>query len=142
MTLDTLPDDTFQQVIDAFCSNGDDLPPLLLRSEGPGVPFQGHAAADPPAAASCGRSEPCRSLADVQRPTHGPWLVKLLYQGVLTDAVVEQARQGRVRTIDSLSTQGAWCGPTWSRSCWARAARYSNWINIAHTVTAGSLQGT
>ena len=42
-----------------------------------------------------------RSLADVQGPTHGPWLVKLLYQGVLTDAVVEQARQGRVRTIDS-----------------------------------------
>ena len=35
VTLDTLPDDTFQQVIDAFCSNGDDLPPLLLRSEGP-----------------------------------------------------------------------------------------------------------
>ena len=93
VTLDTLPDDTFQQVIDAFCSNGDDLPPLLLRSEGPGVPFQGHAAADPPAAASCGRSEPCRSLADVQRPTHGPWLVKLLYQGVLT----ERCGSGTVR---------------------------------------------
>ena len=29
VTLDTLPDhDTFQQVIDAFCSNGDDLPPF------------------------------------------------------------------------------------------------------------------
>ena len=70
-------------------------PPCFCAvKQGPGVPFQGHAAADPPAAASCGRSEPCRSLADVQRPTHGPWLVKLLYQGVLTDAVVVRYGSG------------------------------------------------
>ena len=85
-----------------------------------------------------------RSLADVQGPTHGPWLVKLLYQGVLTDAVVEQARQARGAC--ARSTQGAWCGPTWSRSCWARAARYSNWIYRTAThghcrVTAGDLMG-
>ena len=33
VTLDTLPDDTFQQVIDAFCSNGDDLPPLVASAQ-------------------------------------------------------------------------------------------------------------
>jgi hypothetical protein len=94
------------------------------------------------------------AVADVQRPTHGPWLVKLLYQGVLTDAVVEQARQGRVRTIDSRSTQGAWCGPgaqgAW---CWlgvvprgpgaaGRGRLATRTGYIAHTVTAeGTCRG-
>ena len=48
-----------------------------------------------------------RSLADVQRPTHGPWLVKLLYQGVLTDAVVVRygsgARAAGARAHDRLT---------------------------------------
>ena len=44
------------------------------------------------------------SLAVVQRPAHGPWCVTLLYDGTLTEAVVEQARQGRVRSI-SVATQ-------------------------------------
>ena len=43
------------------------------------------------------------SLADVQRPSHGPWRVMLLYEGELTEAVMEQARQGRVHSIDTNS---------------------------------------
>ena len=59
-----------------------------------------------------------RSLAVVQRASqrqawllqgfsavgHGPWRVTLLYHGELTGAVVEQARQGRVRSIYMCST--------------------------------------
>eukprot|EP00964_Phaeocystis_antarctica_P099041 scaffold64952_cov69-Phaeocystis_antarctica.AAC.2 len=43
------------------------------------------------------------SLAVVQRPAHGPWRVTLLYDGTLAEAVVEQARQGRVRSISVAS---------------------------------------
>ena len=43
------------------------------------------------------------SLAVVQRPAHGPWRVTLLYDGTLAEAVVEQAQQGRVRSISVAS---------------------------------------
>ena len=39
-----------------------------------------------------------RSLAVVQRPARGPWCVTLIYEGELTEEVVEQARQGRVHS--------------------------------------------
>ena len=46
-----------------------------------------------------------KSLAVVQRPALGPWRVVLLWMGVeVTEALVEQARLGRVRTIE---------GPLW-----------------------------
>ena len=41
------------------------------------------------------------SLKVMRRPAHGPWRVTLLYEGALTNAVLEQARQGRVRSIDT-----------------------------------------
>ncbi len=37
----------------------------------------------------------------MQRPNHDPWRVTLLYEGDLTAAVLEQARQGRVCTINA-----------------------------------------
>jgi hypothetical protein len=37
----------------------------------------------------------------VQRSNHGPWRVTLLYEGDLTASVEEQARQGRVRSINA-----------------------------------------
>ena len=46
-----------------------------------------------------------KSLAVVQCPPLGPWRVVLLYMGVeVSEELVEQARQGRVRTIE---------GPLW-----------------------------
>ena len=42
-----------------------------------------------------------KTLVAVQRPAHGPWRVVLLREGKLTKAVVEQARQGRLRSIYS-----------------------------------------
>ena len=45
--------------------------------------------------------EGIRSLAVVQRPAHGPWRVALLYTGELTAAVLDQARQGSVRSIET-----------------------------------------
>ena len=44
------------------------------------------------------------SLTVVQRPAHGPWCVTLLYSGELMKPVLEQARQGRVRLIDTTDT--------------------------------------
>ena len=37
----------------------------------------------------------------MQRPAHGPWRVTLLYESDLTAAVMEQARLGRVRSINA-----------------------------------------
>ena len=42
-----------------------------------------------------------RSLVDVQRQSHGPWRTVLMFTGTPTAAVVEQARLGRVRSIDA-----------------------------------------
>ena len=39
------------------------------------------------------------SLAVVQRPAHGPWRFTLLHNLGLTEAVIELARQGCVRSI-------------------------------------------
>ena len=44
------------------------------------------------------------SLCVVQKPSHGPWRVMLVYTGKLRKAVVEQARQERVCSIDACHT--------------------------------------
>ena len=96
--LHTLPDDTLVQVIVA-CNDSDtgNGVPRLESVKGlacsKGLLEQLH------------RLQPLvgvKSLAVA--PTHGPWRVGLLYKGKLTAAMVEQARQGRVRSIDMRCT--------------------------------------
>ena len=97
--LETLPDDSFQQVIDA-CSNGNDGLPLFEAVKGLGCLSKA-------LLQQLHRLQPLvgvRSLAVVQRPAHGPWRGALLHSGALSEAVVEQARQGRVRSIDASKT--------------------------------------
>ena len=96
LTLTSLPDDAFHQVIMALCIPDTWGPPLFeavkeLAYLSKGVLQQLH------------RLRPLvgvTSLAVVERPAHGPWCVTLIYGGELTEEVVEQARQGRVRSID------------------------------------------
>ena len=45
-----------------------------------------------------------RATATVQRFAHGPWHIVLLYEGVLTSALLKQAQQRRVRSIDGRMT--------------------------------------
>ena len=95
-TLASLPDDTLLQVIAACTGELYDVP-LFDAVKGlacisKGMRQQLH------------RLQPLvgvRSLAVMQRPAHGPWRVMLLYYGELTEAVMEQARQGRVHSIDA-----------------------------------------
>ena len=94
VTLVSLPDDALLLVI-AACGNNKDEPPLFYEVKGlacisKGMRQQLH------------RLQPLvsvRSLAVMQRPAHGPWRVMLLYEGKLTGAVLEQAWQGRVRSV-------------------------------------------
>ena len=93
--LETLPDDSFQQVIDA-CSNGNDGLPLFEAVKGLGCLSKA-------LLQQLHRLRPLvgvKSLAVVQRPAHGPWRVMLLYKGSLTAAVVEQAWRGRVDSVN------------------------------------------
>ena len=93
-TLASLPDDTLLQVIAACTGELYDVP-LFDAVKGlacisKGMRQQLH------------RLQPLvgvRNLAVVQRPAHGPWRVTLLYDGELTEAVMEQARQGRVHSV-------------------------------------------
>ena len=100
VTLATLPDDAFQQIV-AACSDtaGDGL----LHFEA----VKGLGCLSKALLQQLHRLQPLvgvRSLAVVQRPAHGPWRVALLHSGALSEAVVEQARQGRVRSIDASKT--------------------------------------
>ena len=108
-TLGSLPDDAFQQVIEAFTEIGGNVPFVpcwaafalpffdavkVLGCLSKGMRQQLH------------RLQPLvgvRSLSVVQRPAHGPWRVVLFYTGRLTAAVFEQARLGRVPMSNSCS---------------------------------------
>ena len=109
--LDTMPDDLFRKVI-AACGEsyesathfGDTNfgwhPPHFEAVKGLGCVSKGMRE-------QLRRLQPLvdvQSLAVVQRPAHGPWRVSLSYSGELTEAVVEQARQGRVRSITTRET--------------------------------------
>jgi len=99
-TLNALPDDTFQLII-AAC--GDDV----LRFEA----VKGLACVSKALLQQLHRLQPLvgiRSLAAMQRPALGPWRVTLLYEGKLTGAVLDEARQGRVRSINA---SGFFLGP-------------------------------
>ena len=94
-TLNALPDDMFQLVI-AAC--GDDE---VLRFEA----VKGLACVSKALLQQLHRLQPLvgiRSLAAMQRPALGPWRVTLLYEGKLTGAVLDEARQGRVHSINAL----------------------------------------
>ena len=94
VTLASFPDDEFLLVV-AACGDTEDGVPLLEAVKGLGGLCKGMQQ-------QLRRLRPLvgvRSLAVVQRPAHVPWHVVLLYTGVPTMAVVDQARQGRVRSI-------------------------------------------
>ena len=94
LTLVSLPDDALLLVI-AACGNNTDDPPLFYEVKGLGCVSKGMRQ-------QLHRLQPLvgvRSLAVMQRPAHGPWRVMLLYYGELTEAVMEQARQGRVHSV-------------------------------------------
>ena len=96
LTLASLPDDTFLQFVVA-CGTGADDVPLFNVVKGLGCLSKGMRQ-------QLYRLRPLvgvQSLAVVQSPNHGPWRVTLLYEGDLTEAVVEQARLGRVRAINA-----------------------------------------
>ena len=91
VTLSSLPDDAFQQVIEAFADIRGSVPFFdTVQSLGcvsKGIRQQLY------------RLQPLvgvTNLSVVQRPAHGPWRVVLFYSGRLTAAVFEQARLGRV----------------------------------------------
>ena len=111
VTLDALPDDALQQIIAACGDTAEAGVPLFeavksLACLSKALLQQLHRLRPPVGV---------QSLTVVQRPARGPWRVALLYKGELTAAVVEQARQGRVHSIDSPAGQ-----PLRSRSCAAR----------------------
>ena len=95
-TLVSLPDEELQQVIAACCFTGDGAPLFEV--------VKGLGCLSKRMRQQLHRLRPVvgvRSLAVVQRPKHEPWRVTLLYDGNLTAAVLEQARQGRVCTINA-----------------------------------------
>ena len=106
VTLDTLSDDTFLQVL-AACSDVHDGG-SSLHADVPLFEAVKGLACSKGLLERLQRLRPVvgtKSLAVVQRPVHGPWRVMLLYMGEeVTEALVEQARQGRVRSIE---------GPLW-----------------------------
>ena len=98
VTLGSLPDDTLLLVV-AACNNEYSMP-LFEAVKGLGCVSKG-------VRQQLHRLQPLvgvLSLTVVQRPAHDPWRVTLLYTGMLTEAVVEQARQGRVRSIAAVHT--------------------------------------
>ena len=100
VTLGSLPDDTLLLVV-AAC-NDEYSVPLFEAVKGLGCVSKGMRQ-------QLHRLQPLvgvLSLTVVQRPEHDPWRVTLLYTGMLTEAVVEQARQGRVRSIAAVHTTG------------------------------------
>eukprot|EP00964_Phaeocystis_antarctica_P106805 scaffold71608_cov63-Phaeocystis_antarctica.AAC.1 len=100
VNLDSLPDDSFSQVISAHSDidiTGDEVP-FFEAVKGLGCVSKGMLQ-------QLHRVRPTvsvQSLVVVQRHFHGPWRVVLLHKGELTHAVVEQAKKyncGRVRSI-------------------------------------------
>merc|ERR1719469_436826 len=98
VTLVSLPDDIFEQIIAASETSACGIRDGVLFAAVKGL------VCSKALLQQLHRLRPLvgvRSLAVVQRPAHGPWRVVLLYEGELTAAVLEQARQGRVRSIAS-----------------------------------------
>ena len=95
-TLVSLPDEELQQVIAACRFTGDGAPLFDV--------VKGLGCLSKRMRQQLHRLRPVvgvRSLAVVQRTNHDPWRVTLLYEGDLTAAVLEQARQGHVCTINA-----------------------------------------
>ena len=98
VNLDSLPDDSFSQVISAAGDIAGDYVPVFKAVRGLGCVSKGMLQ-------QLHRVRPTvsvHSLVVVQRHCHGPWRVVLMHRGELTHAVVEQAKKyncGRVRSI-------------------------------------------
>jgi Leucine-rich repeat (LRR) protein len=95
-TLVSLPNDALRQVV-AACGYYEGDVPLFETVKGLGCLSKGMRQ-------QLYRLQPLvgvQSLAVVQRSNHGPWRITLLYEGDLTASVEEQARQGRVRSINA-----------------------------------------
>ena len=117
-TLGSLPDDAFQQVIEAFTDIGGSVPFFdavkVLGCLSKGMRQQLH------------RLQPLvgvRSLSVVQRPAHGPWRVVLFYTGRLTAPVFEQARLGRVAYVKQLLSRVAQSSASWRALAASLSAR-------------------
>ena len=98
VNLDSLPDDSFSQVISASSDIAGDDVPFFETVKGLGCVSKGMLQ-------QLHRVRPIvsvHSLIVVQRHCHGPWRVVLLHKGELTHAVMEQAKKyncERVRSI-------------------------------------------
>ena len=105
VALDSLPDEMLQHVLTAFtfaftnsATSEDDGIPAFEELKGLGCVSKGMLQ-------QLHRLRPLvgvLNLAVVQLPAHGPWRPMLLYKGELTEAVVEQVRQGRVCSIKAV----------------------------------------
>ena len=103
LTLVSLPDDAFLLII-AACNDRFDVP-HFYTVKGLGCLSKGMLQ-------QLRRLQPLvgvDSLAVVQGYDghHGPWRVALFYWGKLTEAVLDQAQQGRVRSIDACPVSNA-----------------------------------
>eukprot|EP00964_Phaeocystis_antarctica_P163565 scaffold139975_cov127-Phaeocystis_antarctica.AAC.3 len=94
VTLASLPDEILHLVI-AACDDYEDGVPLFEAVKGLGCVSKGMRQQLHGLQPLVG----VLSLAVVQRPARGPWRVTLLYDGELTEEVMEQARQGRVHSV-------------------------------------------
>ena len=88
LTLVSLPDEALQQVI-AACGFTEDGVLLFDAVKGLGCLSKGMRQQLYRLRPLVGVQSLAVLLAVVQRPTHGPWRVTLLYTGELTEAVVE-----------------------------------------------------
>ena len=103
LTLDTLPDDALQQVVAAFGGTAGDALPVFGTVNALGCLSKA-------LLQQLHRLRPLvstGSLAVVQRPSRGPWRTLLLYRGLLTAEVMDQASRGRVRSISVIIGIGA-----------------------------------
>ena len=101
LTLASLPDDALQEIIAAFVEA--DSIDYLPRVDLPGFEdVKGLGCTSKGMRQQLHRLQPLVGVKDptvMQRSSHLPWRVALLYEGPLTDAVLEQARQGRAHSI-------------------------------------------
>ena len=110
LALDTLPDDILQHIISACIVSDPTFPEYAAIVERLQVAEDILPRFEAVKGLGCSKAlrqqlhqlrplVAVENLAVVQRPAHGPWRLTLLYNMGLTEAVIELARQGCVRSI-------------------------------------------
>ena len=101
LTLASLPDDALHEIIAAFCDA--DHIDYLPRVDLPGFEdVKGLGCTSKGMRQQLRRLQPLVGVKDLtimQRSSHRPWRVALLFEGPLIHAVMEQALQGRVHSV-------------------------------------------